>query len=287
MHLKDGLRQFEEWACVNMSHKTRKIYVWQVERFIKFSGNIEIASLNITSVAKYISHLQDKGYSSATIAHAAIAIRQYLSLLYGQKLIDWDYKLVKVPKYQNKSHKPIARHEHEDAMKKTTERTFKDQRDKLIMMMLYDTGVRVSELVDLTLEDLNLNEHNAVITSKKNHVQRIVMWTKETADVLDRYLEQRSNIAKCQNLFISLDNRSKGKKLTPRSIQRMLKQYNPSLSPHRYRHGWGKRACDNEMHIRHIQTFLGHKHISSTQVYTQVYDADLKRVYKKKMLTQG
>ena len=167
-----------------------------------------------------------------------------------------------------------------------------DYRDRAILETLYSTGMRVSELVSLNVDDIDLNSDSLRVTGKGRR-QRIVFLGKYAKTALDDYLKHARNellkstqleSVKHNALFL---NMKKGGRLTQRSIQRMIKlrSFDAGLlispTPHTLRHSFATHLLDNGADLRTIQELLGHKRLSTTEIYTHVSTARLKEVYEK------
>ena len=154
-------------------------------------------------------------------------------------------------------------------------------RDLTILELLYSTGVRVSELVNIKIEDIDFNEHVIKILGKGNK-ERYVLYGKVLATYLDEYLPKRSELVKNHNyLFIN----KFGNKLTDRGVRLIIDNVlkkgmiDYHISPHMLRHTFATHMLDNGADLKCVQELLGHKSLSSTQVYTHVSNEHLRQVY--------
>lgn len=151
-------------------------------------------------------------------------------------------------------------------------------RDKLILTLLYSTGLRVSELVNLITKDIDFEERTIIIRGKGDK-DRVVLFDKNTKDLILKYLDLRKNEHKY--LFVN----KKGMPITPRYIQLMIKKYGEKagikkkITPHVLRHSYATHLLKNGVDIRVIQQLLGHSSLSTTQIYTNVDIGTIKTVY--------
>jgi site-specific recombinase XerD len=161
-------------------------------------------------------------------------------------------------------------------------------RDKAILELFFSTGLRVSELASLS-RDLDLSKDEFSIRGKGSKV-RVVFLSEQSKKAVKRYLDKRTDIDDA--LFIALSPTSKDKKeenlrLTPRSIERIVKKHaikagiSKKVTPHVIRHSFATDLLRNGADIRAVQMLLGHSNISTTQVYTHVTDKHLKEIHKK------
>jgi len=162
-------------------------------------------------------------------------------------------------------------------------RRFIKTRDRLILSLLYSSGLRVSELVSLRINDIDPDERTIRIRGKGDK-DRIVLFDENTRDLLMDYLKRR--IHESEYLFL---NRF-GDPLTPRYVQMMIKNYarkagiKKKVTPHILRHSFATHLLKNGVDIRAIQQLLGHSNLSTTQIYTSVDMQTLKNVYDRARL---
>ncbi len=161
-------------------------------------------------------------------------------------------------------------------------------RDRAIIEMLFSTGMRVSELSNLKIENINLRREEFTIKGKGSK-NRIVFLSEAAKDVLRDYLEARKDLS--PYLFIGHDraktSRVEKNPLTPRSIQRTIEKYakkagiTKKITPHTLRHTFATDLLRGGADIRSVQAMLGHESITTTQIYTHISDKELKKVHKK------
>lgn len=165
------------------------------------------------------------------------------------------------------------------------------KRDAAILDMLFSTGLRVSELVGLNIDQVNLKEKEFSVTGKGNHT-RVVFLTDSAADAVREYLNERDDSYKA--LFIRYSGPKPKSALDPsayrlsvRSVERLVNKYRKQagitfrIGPHILRHSFATDLLQNGADIRSVQEMLGHKNISTTQVYTHVTNPQLKATHKK------
>jgi len=163
-------------------------------------------------------------------------------------------------------------------------------RDKAILEMLFSTGLRVSELVNLKKDSLNLNREEFTVTGK-GRKSRVVFLSDQAKYWLKKYLEVRKDLNPylfiCHDLKSKKEKNSKDESLTTRSVQRLVQKYAKAagitklVTPHTLRHSYATDLLQNGADIRSVQTMLGHSSITTTQIYTHITDKELKNIYKK------
>jgi len=159
-------------------------------------------------------------------------------------------------------------------------------RDRAILEMLFSTGLRVSELCGLS-KDINLSIDELSVRGKGDKV-RVVFLSPEAKEAVKKYLDARKDLDE-DALFInhSKINKSKSKRITPRSVQRIIKKcatkagISKKVTPHVIRHSFATDLLSNGADLRSVQAMLGHAHIATTQVYTHVTDKHLRDIHKK------
>ncbi len=151
-------------------------------------------------------------------------------------------------------------------------------RDKVILSLLYSTGLRISELVKLNKKDIDFDERTIRVRGKGDK-DRIVLFDEKTKDLITNYIENENPDS--EYLFINKN----GRKLTPRYVQLMIKRYakeagiEKKVTPHVLRHSFATHLLKNGVDIRVIQQLLGHSSLSTTQIYTNVDMDTIKTVY--------
>jgi len=162
-------------------------------------------------------------------------------------------------------------------------------RDKAILELLFSTGLRVSELSNLKIEDVNLKRDEFTVLGKVGK-SRVVFLSDEAKTWLQKYLNTRKDMN--TYMFISHDKRFGKQKdhdepLTPRSIQRIVQKHaleagiTKKVTPHTMRHSYATDLLQNGADIRSVQSMLGHSSITTTQIYTHITDKELRNVHKK------
>jgi site-specific recombinase XerD len=228
-----------------------------------------------------------------TQGYYIIALRSFLKWL-----IKNDYKVMQpekleVPKSKDHSLKFLDEAQIERLLSQPLLSTKDGLRDRVILELLFSTGLRVSELVNLNRDQINLTTREFGVIGKGGR-SRIVFISKQAGSILDKYLKSRMDKAKplfihysgpSTSLRIMQDENSL--RLTARSVQRLVKKYvrNAKLpvnaTPHTIRHSMATDLLRSGADLRSVQEILGHKNIATTQIYTHVTDARLREVHEK------
>ncbi len=225
-----------------------------------------------------------------TQGYYVIALRSFLKWLVKNDLPALEPEKLDVPKIKDHSLKFLDEQQIYRLLNQPLNSSKNGLRDRSILELLFSTGLRVSEMVALDREQVNLKTREFGVIGKGG-MSRVVFVTKQAAEWIDRYLKSRTDVYK--PLFIR-DLRPKEialaddkVRLTARSVQRLVKKYvrqanlPVAATPHTLRHSMATDLLQRGADLRSVQELLGHKNIATTQIYTHVTDARLKEVHEK------
>lgn len=296
----DYITEFLEHAEIdkNQSIKTVINYQHYLMRFIDFAGLIKPHEITLPVIQKYrlyLNRLNDKHglpLSKKTQSYHIIALRAFLKYLGKMDIPSLSPEKIEVGKLEQS----IVEFLDQDELKllfKTIDTTKKQGiRDKAIVELLYSTGLRVSELVNLNRDQVDLERQEFTVRGKGSKV-RLVFISDKAKKAVENYLAIREDTWK--PLFISYSRpRDKGiqstgehKRITALSIQNMIRStaikagIHKHVTPHTLRHSFATNLLQNGADLRAVQEFLGHASITTTQIYTHLTDNRLKDIHKK------
>lgn len=266
----------------NYSLNTIISYINDLYYFHEFV-KMDFDRVKYDDVRDYLEYLNLKKEKSTSVSRKISSLKSFYKFLYKNDYIDKkDYPLVKVtyPKKEKKLPKFLY---YNDLLEIINESS-KDKdgvRDRLIIEMLYATGVRVSELVNIKLSDIDFNNKRIIVCGKGNK-ERIVYYGDYAEEVLNKYL--KTHIRKDNNyLFLN----SKGEQITDGGIRYIIDNIMKKLSikthvtPHVLRHTFATDMLNNGCDIKVVQELLGHSSLKATEIYTHVTNEHLKEVYYK------
>jgi len=298
MYISDVLQDYVEHVEVERGRmpKTAENYHHYLERFVEYSGDILVKNITNETIRKYRLWLNrqqnERGESLATITQAyhLIALRGFLTYLSKRDIESLSPEKIELPKVTRKQVTFL----HYDEVKRLLEgpdiSTDAGVRDRAIMELLFSSGLRVSELVNLNRDHINTKRREFTVRGK-GQKDRPIFISQTAADWVDQYLDRREDTL--APLFISYSKNVSAstsgdfRRLTPRSIQRLISNYarlagiTKHVSPHTMRHSFATDLLMNGADIRSVQSMLGHSNISTTQIYTHITDQHLKDVYEQ------
>jgi len=256
--------------------------------FIKSEGLVEWLDITALEVRAYLAFLNEKKYARRTIARRISALKSFYKYLVREnKLEASPIAKVKSPKLEKKL--PVFLDQIE--ITELLELPGIDplgKRDAAILELLYATGCRVSELVGLTLDRVDLQNRFVLVLGKGNK-ERLIPIGHTCCSALAYYYPERKNLIEQYHapLHNSVFVNNRGGKLTDRSVRRILDKYinqlaiSKNVSPHTIRHTFATHLLENGADLRAVQELLGHANLSTTQIYTHVSSEHITAAYKK------
>ncbi len=246
-----------------------------------------LLSAQIDSVRSYLGLLNEKQYSKATIARKLATLRSFYKFLVKRNHISSNPVIsIRTPKQEKKLPRFLEYEEVKKLLSTPPINTWLGSRDRAILETLYSTGIRVSELVALNMDDIDfLGE--VVHVRGKGKKERIAPIGSSALQVIQHYMEYRNKRAQSNGNFDAkvLFVNKHGRRLSTRSVRRKMDKYlkmsglDPDISPHTLRHSFATHMLNNGADLRSVQELLGHQSLSTTQVYTHVTTAQLKKDY--------
>lgn len=245
------------------------------------SQNKSLLEIDYAFIRKFYNYMDYLKYSKNTISRKISAIRSFYKYLARNGYIAFNpFSLTNGPKKDKLLPKFLYYNELEELFNACDLNTFLGVRDRLILEMLYATGMRVGELEKIKINDINLYEDSIKILGKGNK-ERIVYFGQYAREILDIYLDKRDD--KCEYLFINNNKQ----RLTARGVRYIINRVvekaslNTKVSPHMLRHSFATHLLNEGCDLLSVQELLGHESLRATQVYTHVTNDRLKDVYLK------
>jgi len=268
-------------------------YLCRFFEYTKVSTTKDITDENIREFRLYLNRqngMKIRGQNSSTMKkntqnYYLIALRVFLKYLMKRGITALSPERIELAKIKERSLDLITSEELERLLSGPNGTDLKNTRDKAILELFFSTGLRVSELTSLN-KDLDLLKDEFSIRGKGEKV-RVVFLSDSAKKAIREYLKKRTDMEEAMFVQLSKINKSKATRLTPRSMERLVKYYaikagiSKKVTPHIIRHSFATDLLQNGADIRSVQMMLGHSNISTTQIYTHVTDKQLKEVHKK------
>lgn len=278
------------------SAKTAENYHLYLDRFIEFAGDIEVTAMTQEMIRKYrlwlnrYKNFEGNELATITQSYHLIALRGFLNYLSSRDIPSLSPEKIILPKVSRKQVTFLHYDEVERVLATIPLNDETGLRDRAIIELLFSSGLRVSELVNLNRDHINTKRREFMVRGKGQKDRPVFIGESAAAHVMN-YLGERTDTL--PPLFISYSrnaissNSGNYRRLTSRSIQRILSKYarlagiTKHVSPHTLRHSYATDLLMNGADLRSVQSMLGHSNISTTQVYTHVTDEHLREIYEK------
>jgi integrase/recombinase XerC len=246
-----------------------------------------LLTADVNAIRAYLAFLNEKEYSKATIARKLATLRSFYKFLLKRNEIAANPVLsVRTPKQEKKLPRFLEYEEVKRLLETPSMDNWLGARDRAILETLYSTGIRVSELVALNMNDVDfLGE--VVHIRGKGKKERITPISSSAIQIIQHYMEYRNKRAQTNINFdpkVLFVNKH-GRRLSTRSVRRKMDKYlkiaglDPSISPHTLRHSFATHMLDKGADLRSVQELLGHQSLSTTQIYTHLSTSKIKEIY--------
>lgn len=256
------------------SVKTVENYDRYLKKFFGFAKISNPREISEDIVRKYRLYLNRAGLDKNTQNYYIIALRMFLKYLAKRNVDSLDAEKIELAKLPQRELDLLSAEDLERLLRAPEGASPKILRDRAILEMFFSTGLRISELCALKIDDTNLKRGEFSVRGKGGKI-RVVFLSDRAKGALQNYLEKRGAVDN-EKLF----------PMTPRSIQRMMKKYAikagiaKKVTPHVLRHAFATDLLQNGADLRSVQAMLGHANISTTQIYTHFTDKQLKEVHR-------
>ncbi len=298
MHLEKAKTDFLEYLEIeqNRSQKTIRNYDHYLTRLIDFAGDIKVRDITPELVRKWRLWLNRLGTNTSDELQAAtqnyhlIALRSFLKFCAKRDITALSADKIELARTRRKQVTFLSTEEVERLFSEIDTSSLAGLRDRAILELLFSSGLRVSELVGLDRDHINLKRREFMVRGK-GQKDRPIFISPAAAEWIQKYLDERGDTTR--PLFIrfggskKVDLSGNYHRLTARSVQRMVSRYalmagiTKHVSPHTLRHSFATDLLMNGADLRSVQALLGHSNISTTQIYTHVTDPHLKEVHTK------
>lgn len=253
--------------------------------FMEAKEVVEIENINDTNLNSYLLYLETQGFSLATISRNIASIRAFFLYLLREGKIKRDpTMLIKTPKCERKKPKTLTMEEVELLLKQPEGNRPKELRDKAMMELLYATGLRVSELINLKVTDVNMQM--GFLVCNDNVKTRVIPLDAVALKALEIYITSARELMSKENDYLFVN--CHGKQMTRQGFWKIFKFYakkagiEKEIAPHTIRHSFASHLIENGADLHAVQEMMGHSDIATTQIYVNVDSSKrLKEVYTK------
>ncbi len=269
----------------NASNHTILNYKIDLDSFDTFIGDKDVAAIDHLTLRRFLAEMRAKNYSKRTVARKLASLRSFFKFLFREGHIKTNpVSAISTPKLDKKLPVVLDAARVAKLVQCPPDDNEPGMRDRAILETLYSTGIRVSELVGLDLDDVDFISGVAKVFGKGSK-ERLVPIGEPAIAAIRKYTEKR-DARKVKDKDAVFLNKS-GKRITDRSIRRVIDKYMricsiaEHISPHSLRHSFATHLLDRGADLRSVQELLGHMNLSTTQIYTHVTMDRLKSVYDK------
>jgi site-specific recombinase XerD len=298
MNAQEQKRRFLEYLEIERgrSVKTIENYDRYLDRFFEFAKIKDLKHITEEQVREFRLYLNRQVGTKVggrmepmkrrTQNYYLIALRAFLKFLRHKGVQALSPERIELAKVPERSLDLISPKELDRLMNAPNQKTLEGKRDRAILELLFSTGLRISELCSLSIDDVDLTRDEFSVRGKGDKV-RVVFLSDEAKRYLSEYEKARKDTDDA--LFVRYGRKDKvgDPRITPRVVQRLIKKYAVSagitrkVTPHVIRHSFATDLLSNGADLRSVQALLGHANIGTTQVYTHVTDSHLRDVHKK------
>jgi integrase/recombinase XerC len=269
----------------NASEHTIINYSVDLKDFGNFLGEAKLETVNYLVLRRYLAHMREKNHSKRTIARKLASLRSFFKFLYREGYLKTNpASSIVTPKLDKKLPLFLDTSEVAKLIEAPDEKDLIGLRDRAILETLYSTGMRVSELVRLNLDNVDFIS-GVVKVFGKGRKERLTPIGDRALRAIRSYINKRG-VRKLTDRKAVFLNKNSGR-LTDRSVRRVVGKYikrvslREGISPHTLRHSFATHLLDRGADLRSVQELLGHMNLSTTQIYTHVTTRRLKEVYEK------
>jgi len=252
-----------------------------------YDQNLLFSDVDRSAIQFFIQKLSKKGLSDKSLQRKVSTIKSFYRFLLDNRYIKSNVSdLIPIPKSSKRLPNVLSKKEIINLMKLPDLSTLDGKRDKSILEIFYSTGIRISELIKIKIDDIDLKKKLIKVFGKGNKERYVIIGKEALNSILD-YLKIRSKIIDKNNpyLYPGLKKNSL-LYISEKKVYNLVKEYlmqisqNEKLSPHSLRHSFATHLLDNGADLMAVKDLLGHKDLSSTQIYTHVSIEKMKKVYK-------
>jgi integrase/recombinase XerC len=288
------VRSYLEYLEIERNYSAHTILSYETDlmslvQFLRREGIDSFVEVHKESLRAFIGSLLDRGFSQRSTARKIASMRSFFKYLRRQKIIDGNPALVLItPKIGKRLPSFLDEESVQRLLSSPDLNTTNGKRDTAILELFYSTGIRLSELIGLNVGDLK-HEEGLIKVRGKGRKERIIPVGRKALTAIEDYLQGEKELS--TNVNVKLAERplfmiKSGRRLYPQAVGRMVRKYIGMVSeiekksPHVLRHSFATHLLNHGADLRAVKELLGHESLSTTQVYTHVSSARMKKVYE-------
>lgn len=259
-------------------------YLSDITIFKEYLSSLKINYLKVDKdiIREYLKVLGNSNYKSSSINRILSSLKNYYDYLEYKHLIEYNpLKDLNRPRKEKRLPNFINNNDYEEIIKKSLERTdFIGRRNTLLLELLYSSGIRISEAINIKIKDINISDKSIRILGKGRKM-RIVYFGEYAKEYLEEYLKVRNS--SLEYLFLNKNNTLLTRRGAEYIISNLVKTslLKKKVTPHTFRHSYATEMLNNGADIRSVQELLGHSSLSTTGIYTHVTNEVVRREYLK------
>ncbi len=288
--MREEIKDFA--AYLQNEKKTAKNTLLSYERdlrkmadYFEQQGKEKLRELKAEDMSGYMEYMKEEGKKASTLSRSVASIKSFYQFMIQRGTVTEDLSAVlKAPRVEKKLPSVLALEDVDVLLAQPSGNTDKEVRDRAMLELLYATGIRVSELLSLKLENVNLKKGYITIQASGGR-ERIVPFTKEAKEALQKYLSQvRERLLEAEGSDILFVNMS-GKAMSRQGFWKIIKYYTKragieaDITPNTLRHTFAAHLVKNGANLHAVQEMMGHSDFSSTQKYTKI--ESVRKEYEK------
>lgn len=299
MNIHECKQQFLEYLEIEKGRSVKTVenydrYLGRFFMYAKISTPNQITEDTVRNFRLWLNRQDGTKYGNSvqpmkrrTQNYYLIALRAFLKYLRKREVSSLAPEKIELAKVNERSLDLISGAELTRLLSSPKLDTLSGLRDRALLELLFSTGLRVSELCSLSIDDIDLSRDEFSVRGKGEKI-RVVFISKDANHAIAEYLKKRKDMHEALFIQHSVRTNADGdKRLSPRAVQRIIKSHaiksgiTRKVTPHVLRHSFATNLLQNGADLRSVQALLGHAHIATTQVYTHVTDKHLQEVHKK------
>lgn len=258
----------------------------KVQYFMEEQGITDVNKITVTHLNSYVLYLEKRKFAPATISRNIAAIKAFYHYMYKEGLVKEDIsEVLRAPKIEKKIPEILSMEEVVRLLEQPSFDSPKEIRDKAMLELLYATGIRVTELISLKVEDVNMQM--GFLTCRDAHKERVIPFGMAAKTSIAKYLEKGRTALLEGNQEDTLFVNCSGQPMSRQGFWKLIKYYakkagiTAEITPHTIRHSFAAHLVENGADLRSVQEMLGHSDISTTQIYANIHQNHIRDVYVK------